>query len=242
MPWAKLSRLILLFVLPIALLFSGTANAQQTGTIKGVTLDDGGLEIPGVTITISSDNLIGGAQQKITDDQGRFFFTKLPAGIYLVRAEMPGFATKEYPNIQVLIGKTVPLTIEMVVQSAELEIIVEEERPAIDTEQVARSTVLTKDFLERVPTGRDYLQALQAAPGVIGTGNANMAGAAYNENTYMIDGINVTDPVTGTFSLNFNFDAIEQLEVITGAFDAEYPTNLGGIVNKIGRASCRERV
>ena len=37
MPWAKLSRLILLFVLPIALLFSGTANAQQTGTIKGVT-------------------------------------------------------------------------------------------------------------------------------------------------------------------------------------------------------------
>ena len=231
MPWAKLSRLILLFVLPLALLFSGTALAAETGTIKGVTIDDGALDVPGVTITVSSENLIGGAQQQITDDQGRFYFTKLPAGIYLVRAEMPGFTTKEYPDIQVLIGKTVTLQVEMVVQSAELDIIVEEDRPAIDTEQVARSTVLTKDFLDRVPTGRDYLQALSAAPGVIGSGNANMAGAAYNENTYMIDGINVTDPVTGTFSLNFNFDAIEQLEVVTGAFDAEYPSNLGGIVN-----------
>lgn len=231
MPWAKLSRLLMLLVMPLVFLFGGDANAQTTGSIKGVTVDDGGIEVPGVLITIKSDALIGGAQQLYTTPEGRFYFTKLPPGIYNVRAEMAGFATKEYPNIQVLIGKNVTLDIEMVVQQAEMDIIVEDERPAIDTEQAAKSTVLTSDFLERVPTGRDYLSALSAAPGVIGGGNAEMGGAAYNENTYMIDGINVTDPVTGTFSLNFNFDAIEQLEVITGAFDAEYPSNLGGIVN-----------
>lgn len=231
MPWAKLSRLFLLLAIPLTFFFSGAANAQTTGSIKGVAVDDGGIEVPGVLITVASEALIGGAQQQYTTPEGRFYFTKLPPGIYSVRAEMAGFATKEYPSIQVLIGKNVTLDIEMVVQQAEMEIIVEDERAAIDTEQASSSTVLTSDFLERVPTGRDYLSALSAAPGVIGSGNANVAGAAYNENTYMIDGINVTDPVTGTFSLNFNFDAIEQLEIITGAFDAEHASNLGGIVN-----------
>jgi hypothetical protein len=231
MPWAKLPRLIAALLLPLLLLVGAPAQAQTTGSVKGVTIDNGGLEVPGVLVTVASESLIGGAQQQNTDDQGRFYFTKLPPGIYLVRAEMAGFATKEYPNIQVLIGKNVNLTIEMVVQEASMEVIVEEDRPAIDTEQTQRTTVMTEEFLDRVPTGRDYLQAVSAAPGVVGSGNANMAGAAYNENTYMIDGINVTDPVTGTFSMNFNFDAIEQLEVITGAFDAEHSSNLGGIIN-----------
>jgi hypothetical protein len=59
----------------------------------------------------------------------------------------------------------------------------------------------------------------------------NVAGASSNENTYMMDGINITDPVTGTFSLNFNFDAIEQLQVLTSAYDPEYGQNLGGAIN-----------
>ncbi len=225
-------KLLLVLLLPLVLLFSSTdAMAQTSGTIKGVTLDDGGLAIPGVLVTVSSPALIGGAQQQSSDGQGRFLFIKLPPGIYSIRAEMAGFGTIEYQAIQVLIGKTVPLTVEMTYQEAGGVMVVKDTPPAIDTEQTQRSTVMTKEFLDRVPTGRDYLQAVSAAPGVIGGGNASMAGGAGNENTYMIDGVNITDPVTGTFSLNFNFDAIEQLEVVTGAFDAEHPNNLGGIVN-----------
>ena len=209
-------KLLLVLLLPLALLFtSSDAMAQTSGTIKGVTLDDGGLAIPGVLVTVSSPALIGGAQQQSSDGQGRFMFIKLPPGIYSVRSEMAGFGTVEYQAIQVLIGKTVPLTVEMTFQEAGGVMVVKDTPPAIDTEQTQRSTVMTKEFLDRVPTGRDYLQAVSAAPGVIGGGNASMAGGAGNENTYMIDGVNITDPVTGTFSLNFNFDAIEQLEVVT---------------------------
>lgn len=228
---SKLSRLLLLLLMPLALLFSAPAQAQTTGTIKGVVTDDTGLAVPGALVSISSEALIGGAQQSTTDGQGRFVFIKLPPGIYTVRAEMARMTTVEYPNVQVLIGKTTPLDFTLTVDEGTGVMIVEDERPAIDTETAQRTTVMTKEFMTRVPTGRDYLQAISQAAGVIGTGNASMGGAATNENTYMIDGVNITDPVTGTFSLNFNFDAIEQLEVITGAFDAEYSSNLGGIVN-----------
>ena len=237
MPWAvKIPRILLILLFPLAMLFGAPAYAQQTGTIKGVTIDEGGLAVPGVLVSVESPNLIGGTQTQETDAQGRFLFSKLPPGIYMIRAQMAGFATVEYANTQVLLGRTVTLTVEMQMVEAGMEIIVEEEAPAIDTETTQRATVMSEEFLDRVPTGRDYLSAVSAAPGVLGTGNPNMGGAAYNENTYMIDGVNITDPVTGTFSLNFNFDAISQLEVITGAFDAEHATNLGGIVNIVTRS------
>ena len=69
------------------------------------------------------------------------------------------------------------------------------------------------------------------AAGVTGGSNPNVGGASSNENTYMLDGVNITDPVTGTFSMNFNFNAIEQAEVLTSAFDPEYGVNLGGVIN-----------
>ncbi|MCB9762699.1 MAG: TonB-dependent receptor [Alphaproteobacteria bacterium] len=228
----KKLRILLFILLPVAMLLqSAPAHAQTTGAIKGTAIDDGGLAVPGVLITIESAALIGGAQQQTTDERGRFQFNTLPPGLYGLSAEKGGFARKSYPNLQVLIGRNVILTIEMEVQVAQGEIVVEEERPAIDTEKASQSTVMTKEFLERVPTGRSYQSAISSTPGALPGSNPSIGGAAYNENTYMLDGVNITDSVTGTFSMNFNFDAIEQIEVITGAFDAEYPSNLGGLIN-----------
>ncbi len=104
-------------------------------------------------------------------------------------------------------------------------------RDAIDVNSTSQGTVLTQDFLQRIPAGRSYQSAVSLAPGVVGGGNPSAGGGAYNENTYMLDGANVTDPVTGTFSVNFNFDAIEQIEVLLGGYMPEYGTSLGGIIN-----------
>ncbi len=219
--------LLLLLVLP------GLAHASVTaGTIKGTTVDEGGLPIPGVLISIKSDNMMGAKQQE-TDSEGRFYFAELPPGSYELTAEKPAFAKIIRPNLQVNIGRNTIITIEMPLQEAGEEIIVEETRPVIDTESSQRGSVLTKEFLERIPAGRSYQSATQMAAGVTGGANANIGGAASNENTYLLDGVNITDPVTGTFSLNFNFDAIEQVEVLTNAFDPEYGYNLGGAINVV---------
>ena len=223
---ALFAVLVMLFAMS-----STPAIADTTGTIKGTVFDDGGLEIPGVSLIVSSPSLIGGAQQQTTGLDGRFIFPMLPPGMYNLLVEKPGFATVEHTNLQVLIGRNVTLAIEMALQTTEEEILVVDSRPTLDTEQTSRGEVLSKDFLERIPAGRSYQSVVQSAAGVTGGSNPNMGGASYNENTYMLDGVVITDPVTGTFSVNFNFDAIEQIEVLTGAFDAEYGQNLGGQIN-----------
>jgi hypothetical protein len=206
---------LLQLILMIAIVAPGVALGSVTaGTVKGVTVDEGGLPIPGVLITVTSDNLMG-LRSAETDANGRFYLAELPPGVYNLVASKAGFTKKSYPRLEVNIGRNTILTIELPLKVAGEEMVIEEARPTIDTESATRGSVLTKDFLDRIPAGRSYQQAVQMAAGVTGGANANIGGAGSNENTYMLDGVNITDPVTGTFSLNFNYDAIEQIEVLT---------------------------
>ncbi len=225
-----LFRLLLIFVI-----LPGVALAQSVtkGVIKGQVIDEGGLSVPGVMISISSENLMGGRESQ-SDVNGRFLFPELPPGIYELIATRDGFISVKKPNLQVNAGRNTIINIEMKIgDGAQEEIIVEESRPVIDTQSGDRGSVLTKEFLQRIPAGRSYQSAVQMAAGVTGGSNPNVGGASSTENTYMLDGVNITDPVTGTFSLNFNFDAIEQIQVLVSAFDPEYGQNLGGAINVI---------
>ncbi len=229
----RLHNLLRVLVL-LLLVLPATALGQSTtkGAIKGQTIDEGGLAIPGVVVTISSEAMMGQRQAE-SDADGRFLFNELAPGQYSLSAEKAAFAKVNKTGVVVNVGRTTNIVVEMPLATAMEEITVEEKGPAVDTESAQRGTVLTKDFLERIPAGRSYQSAVQMAAGVTGGANPNVAGAAYNENTYLLDGVNITDPVTGTFSLNFNFDAIEQIQVLTSAFDPEYGYNLGGVINVV---------
>ncbi len=227
---------LLKLILMLAIVVPGVSFASTTaGTVKGVTVDEGGLPIPAVLITLTSDNLMGQRQVE-TDLNGRFYVAELPPGKYTLVAEKAGFVKKSYPELAVNVGRNTILTIELPLQTGGEEMVVEERRPTIDTESATRGSVLTKEFLDRIPAGQSYQQAVQMAAGVTGGSNANIGGASSRENTYMLDGVNITDPVTGTFSLNFNYDAIEQIEVLTSAFDPEYGYNLGGSINVLTKS------
>jgi len=228
----RISHLAALFVSLAALMVAIPAFAQTTtGQIRGEVLDADDFGIPGVSVILSSENLIGGEQTRTTDVNGRFVFVELPPGSYDIVAKKDGFPTVNATGIQVNIGRT---TNQSILMDADVEVVdVEGTRPVVDVEDTSRGQVLTKEFLERIPTGRSYQSAVQMANGVVGGSNPNMAGAAGNENTYMVDGATITDPVTGTFSLNFNYDAIEQIEVLLGGFMPEYGQSLGGIVNLV---------
>ncbi|MEZ4239248.1 MAG: TonB-dependent receptor [Myxococcota bacterium] len=228
------SVLALLLGILALLLVSDSVWAATGGQLRVVVSDEDELPIPGVNLELTGESLIGGLQEKASDGEGVALFVELPPGVYRLVASKAGFGGVTIEGIQVNLNRTTIQAVTLQAGAVE-EIEVKAKAKAVDVESTSTSKVLTKDFLQRIPAGRTYQNAVQTVPGVTqgSGGNPGMAGGASNENTYMLDGANITDPVTGTFSLNFNFDAIEQIEVLLGGYMPEYGTSVGGVINVV---------
>lgn len=228
----QVAKHLLILLALIGLFASATTYAQTpVGTLKGTVLSPEGETLKGARLTLSSPALMR-PQEKAAEEGGRFIFQDLPGGVYSLRVEMAGFNPYVREKIQVDIGRTVNLPIFMTrPESGEVMVITEQGSPTVDVEKTTTSEVLSADFLEELPQTRDYQSTIQALPGVTGGANPNVQGSASDENAILLDGVNITDPVTGTFSMNFNFDAMQQVEAITGAYGAEYGQSMGGITN-----------
>lgn len=233
-----MSRLItLLFTL---LLASPAFAVELTGQIRGTVTDTDSLAVPGVLITVSAPEMIG-VRQVDTDGDGQYRVTQLPVGNYRVQAEKAGFRTYVVEDIRVTPGGTVTLDFPIQLSVGDSTIIVEDVAPLVDVEKTRMGVILGEKQLRDLPTaGRDYQSVISVAPGVVGSGNANIHGGMDDQNQFYIDGVNVTDPMTNTFSANMNYDAIEAVEVMTGGLDAEYGRSLGGGVNVVTKSGGNE--
>ncbi len=207
------------------------ARAQATsGMIKGevVTTDD--VPIVEALVRIESSSLMG-IRQASTDDSGRFRFPNLPPGPYTLTCEKEGYKTIIRRGLVVETGRTVNLKLVMDLPEMGETVEIIDRRPTVDTEQTEIGETLSSEFLGELPTGRSYQEVIQFLPGVTGGSNPNVHGATSRSNQYYVDGVNTTDVVTNTFSMNFNFDAIQDIQVVTGSFDAKYGQALGGIIS-----------
>ncbi len=215
----------------LAVLFHGTALAQvTTGTIKGEVVSTDDAPVEGTVVRIESPTLMG-VRNATSDAAGRFRFPGLPPGPYTLTAEKEGFKTLIRRGLVVETGRTVNLKLVMDLPEMGETVEIIDRRPAVDTEQTDIGETVSSEFLGELPTGRSFQEVIQFLPGVTGGANPNVHGATYTSNQYYVDGVNTTDPVTNTFSMNFNFDAIQDIQVVTGAFDAKYGQALGGVIN-----------
>lgn len=230
----------LLFTLLLLLAGGRTAHAVDlTGQLRGSVTDPEGLAVPGVLITLRAPQMQGTRQATSAGD-GSFRFTALPVGDYTLIATANGFQTVNL-DLRVASGLTVTADVRMVPVSGGGEIVVTDTAPVVDVTTTRTGLVMTRDTLRDLPNlGRDYQGVMELAPGVTGSGNPNMRGGLSFGNQYFVDGVNTTDPVTGTFSVNMNFDAIEEVQVITGGMDAEYGRSMGGAVNVVTRSGGNE--
>jgi len=222
----------------LAMLASAAGFAATTGRLTGTVKDNEDLSLPGVTVQISSDKLIGGPQVAITGGEGGFAFNLLPVGLYTVTATLAGFQTA---TGQVRVNLDSTASVEFVLRPDQFvgEVVVEATVPVVDTTQVNSQQVFDQDFLQNAAvgaSGRDYLSILSQAAGVAGSGNASVYGGSLSDNSYLIDGMNTTDPVTGTFGTNFNYDAIQEVSFQTGGFEAEFGQATGGIINLVTKS------
>ncbi len=230
-----------LFLLLLTFLVAAPALAVELkGQIKGVVLDTDGLAIPGAVVVVSGASLQGTVGSE-TDSEGRFRAVGLPPGYYVIEASKPGFQGWKAVDVRVAAGATVTLEIPLRLAVSGEEIVVEEDAPVVDITSTQTGTILTSEMLRDLPNaGRDYQTAMSLAAGVVGGGNPYVHGAFSSSNQYYLDGVNTTDPLTNTFSMNMNFDAIEEIQVITGGLDAEYGKALGAAVNIITKSGGNE--
>ena len=236
----RITTLASILVVPLLIALAWpAAAAEQNGKMNGTVYDPDGVPLAGVTVTISSDNMMG--KRKIqTSEEGSFLFFGLPPGKYTLEIDQSGFLPFKQERVAIRIGGTATLDILLEVPTAEETVVVTAKRPVVDKEKTNLGENYDDEFLEEVPVGRSYQSIAQLAPGVVGGSNPNVHGGSLYSNQYLIDGINTTDPATNTFASNFNFDAIKEFQVLTGGLDAEYGQATGGIINLVTKSGGNE--
>jgi hypothetical protein len=142
------TALAVIAVLAALLVVTGLEAQTTTGRLIGKVIDDTGVALPGVTVTISSPHLIGGAQVKITDGAGEFAFIGLAPGEYTVKADLSSFISQERSEILVALGGAASITIEMPQGTFAGELEVVAETPVVDPTQVNTEF----NFTETLPT------------------------------------------------------------------------------------------
>lgn len=226
-----------LTVAAFLLLATVPAVAQvQTGNVFGTVVDEQGSALPGVTITLTGP---GAPQVFVTDGQGRFRFLSLSPGRYQLSSALEGFATVEYPNVNVSVGRNTE--IEVTMSSAVEDVItVTAESPILDERKITTGTTVSEVELEKIPTARDPWVILQQAPGVLvdrvnvgGNESGQQSqfispGTNNNNSAWSVDGVVITDMgAIGSSPTYYNFDSFEEMQVSTGGSDVSLAT--GGV-------------
>jgi hypothetical protein len=221
----------------------------QTGSILVRVTDAQGSSVPGVGVTLSSPVLVSGTMSGVTDNGGVNRFPSLQPGIYSVKLELQGFRTVVRENVQVVVGQTVPLDMQLTVATVAETVTVTGTSPVVDTTSANTSVNLSEQLLQGTPGGRDIWSLVEykvpslliTRPDVGGTsgglqGTFNARGTPSSQNSSYLNGINVGDPAAiGAAGFYYDFDAFDDIQVSTGAHDITVPTS-GVFLNMVTKS------
>src|SRR6186713_2319362 len=131
------------------------AAFAQTSTIAGEVKDTSGAVLPGVTVEVSSPALIERVRSAITDGSGKYSIVQLRPGTYTVTFTLPGFNVIKRENIELTSDFTATINADMKVGALEETITVAAESPIVDVQSITQRTVMTREVMDAMPTGRN---------------------------------------------------------------------------------------
>ena len=203
---------------------------QGKGNIAGKIIDNKTNSVlPGVNLI-----LIGTYYGAASDFDGNYKIQNISEGTYTVQVSFIGYKTKQYTGITVQNNKTLQLDIEMEETSLTIEqdVIVIGDKPLIDVEDTQSKTTISRESID-LAVVENINDLVSQTAGVVKDDNAiHIRGGRSYENAFLLDGVSIQDPLAGTgFGLQLSANAIEEVEVITGGFNAEYGQATSGIVN-----------
>jgi hypothetical protein len=235
---------VLLCALFLAL-FTTAAYAQETfGTIQGTIEDPNGAVVPSATVTATNPQR---SYTATTDSDGKYTFTALPPGLYVVTATGTGFGTVERKDVSVELGRVLQVNLKMEVAGVAggNVTITSNDDPIVDVTSTKTATNVTQAEFDVLPKNLGFSSAINVAPGTRSEAKANgfqIDGASGSENVFVVDGLDVTRVFGGTLgsSKNIPFDFVKEVQIKSAGYEAEFGGATGGVINVVTRSGSNE--
>lgn len=221
---------------------AASAQSSTTGAVVGQVRDAKTSEpLAGVTV-VASSRLLAQNHSALTDEKGAYKISELPPGDYVVTFYY-GDRTIEHSAVHVGVGKSVPVFQSINQAGAGGEIVrITATAPTIDPTSTTQGITIDSSYLNNIPVpGRTFADALGAAAGSQNDGfGTSFSGSSSLENQYFVDGNNTTGLAFGSVGSPVINDFIQEIEVITGGYNAEIGRATGGVINVVTKSGTNE--
>ena len=240
-------RGLTLGLIAFVFVMTSLADAQViTATIRGKVVDQQGAVLPGATVTARQVET-NATRSAVTTGVGHYLLPSLTPGRYEVTAALEGFAPAGRP-VELTVGAEFTVDFTLKVSSVAETVTVTGEAPLLETTRTVVGQTISKAQVDSLPTAnRDFLSLAQLAPGVsvgVGGNGATLAVNAQRgyQNNVVVDGASNNWQYYGKQASTFSQDWIQEFQVMTNSFSAEFGNASGGIMNVITRSGSNQYV
>ncbi|MFN3595904.1 MAG: TonB-dependent receptor [Rubricoccaceae bacterium] len=219
----------------LTLLAAGAAApaAAQSGKVSGTVTDaQTGERLPGVNVRLEETG-----QGRATDLNGQYDIIGVRPGEYTLVVTYVGYQAQRIENVRVRIDLTTTVDVRLRSDALDLggEVVVEAQRPLFQRDVTATTASVSGDEIRALPVD-NFNDVVQLQAGVVSSGgDLHFRGGRRGEVGFWVDGVPVTDVYNGALALGIENSSVQELQVVTGAFNAEYGQALSGIVNVVTR-------
>ena len=231
-------RLRLFGAVLAALVLSLPAVAQeQRATLEGSIVDQSGAPAPGTAVEIK--NASGAVLTTVAGGNGIYRFPSISPGVWDVSASLPGFRPAKVSGVTLALGQVLQVNLTLTVGGMAEIVQIVGEAPLIDVKQSARVTSIREEQIEKLPKGRNFTTLVTQAPGAnpeAKLGGISIDGSSAAENRFIIDGTETTDIRYGTSGKDLITDFVEEVQVKSSGYTAEYGGATGGVINVITKS------
>jgi len=234
-------------------LFSSIAFSQggaATGDLHITVKDPKGSMVTNATVTVN-DVAKGLARTATSDGEGGYSARQLPPGSYAVTVEAQGFGKVEAKDVSITVGGLVDLPIALAVASGKEVVEVTSQAELVETSRTSTTDTIGQRRIDNLPiNGRNYINftltdsqvVRDNAPntGAAPTSGLNMSGQRGRSNLVNVDGADATDNSINGVRSTVSQEAVQEFQIITNGYSAEYGRAAGGVVNIITRSGSNE--
>jgi hypothetical protein len=241
-----MSRLICALVVVVSGIVVPASAQQASSELQGRVLDQQGGALPGVAITVTNEET-GQFRETVSNADGSYFVSRLAPGTYRVAAQLQGFKSYAQTGLRLEVGRTATVDVQLQLGTLEESVTVQAESPLVDiSSKEIGGNVQGRDLVELPNVNRNLTGYLALVPGVVsnvstssfGGDFVNINGQDRRNASYTLDGAGNNEMNNGGFSgpqTRIPIEAIQELQMVTSQFDAEFGSTSGGVVNAVSK-------